>query len=181
MEGTIGEIRMFAATFAPKTWNYCDGSIINIASNTALFSILGTTYGGNGTTNFALPDLRGRVALGAGNAVTGTVYPLGQKAGANTVTLGVGNLPPHTHSGTASISIPVYSEAGNSADANGMHLASLNGMYAPSSSGTDSNLAPFAATVTDGVSGSSQPISLMKAGLGMNYIICMYGVFPYRN
>lgn len=181
MEGTIGEIRMFAATFAPKTWNYCDGSIINIASNTALFSILGTTYGGNGTTNFALPDLRGRVALGSGNAVTGTVYPLGQKSGANTVTLGVGNLPPHTHTGVASISIPVFSEAGNSADPNGMHLGSLTGMFAPASAGTDSNLTPFAATVTDGVSGYGQPISLMKAGLGMNYIVCMYGVFPYRN
>jgi microcystin-dependent protein len=181
MEGTIGEIRMFAATFAPKTWNYCDGSIINIASNTALFSILGTTYGGNGTTNFALPDLRGRVALGAGNAVTGTVYPLGQKSGTNTVTLTTSNLPSHTHTGVANISIPAFSEAGNSSDPNGNNLASLTGMFSPAASGSDSNLAPFAATITDGVSGYGQPISLMKALLGMNYIICMYGVFPYRN
>ncbi|HLP53912.1 MAG TPA: tail fiber protein [Fluviicola sp.] len=181
MEGTIGEIRMFAATFSPKSWSYCDGSIISIASNTALFSILGTTYGGNGTTTFALPDLRGRIALGAGNSTTGTTYALGQKAGTNTTTLSANNLPAHTHSGSASISIPVYSEAGNSSDPNGMQLASLTGMFAPSSLGTDSNLAPFAASVTDGVSGMGQPLSLMKAALGMNYIICMYGVFPYRN
>lgn len=181
MEGTIGEIRMFAATFAPKTWNYCDGSTINIASNTALFSILGTTFGGNGTTTFQLPDLRGRVAIGAGNSVTGTVYQLGQRSGTESVTLNANNLPPHTHTGVANISIPAYSEAGNSSDPNGHNLATLTGMYTPSTSGADSHLAPFSANVQDGISGQGQPISLMKAHLGMNYIICMFGTYPSRN
>lgn len=181
MEGTIGEIRMFAANFAPKSWAYCDGSIIAIRSNTALFSILGTTYGGDGTTTFALPDLRGRVALGAGNSTTGTTYVLGQKAGTNTVTLNTGNLPPHTHTGMATVTIPAFTEAGNSSDPNGSNLATLPGMYAPMSAGADTRLAPFNATITDGVSGNNQPISIMKAMTGMNYIICMFGVFPYRN
>lgn len=181
MEGTIGEIRMFAATFAPKSWWYCDGSIIAIRSNTALFSILGTTYGGDGTTTFALPDLRGRIALGAGNAVTGTVYSLGQRAGTNTTTLNSNNLPPHTHTGVANVVIPALSEGGTLADPNGNHLSALTGMFAPASAGSDSHLAPFSATITDGVSGMGQPLSLTKAYTGMNYIICMYGVFPYRN
>ncbi|WP_341907953.1 tail fiber protein [Fluviicola taffensis] len=181
MEGTIGEIRMFAATFSPKTWSYCDGSIIAIASNTALFSILGTTYGGNGTTNFALPDLRGRIALGAGNAVTGTVYALGQRSGTNTTTLTVGNLPPHAHTGVANVVIPALSEGGTLSDPSGNHLSALTGMFAPASAGADTHLAPFNATVTDGVSGGGLSIPLMQAFTGMNYIICMYGIFPYRN
>jgi len=181
MEGTIGEIRMFAASFAPKSWSYCDGSIIAIRSNTALFSILGTTYGGDGTTTFALPDLRGRVALGAGNAVTGSVYVLGQKAGTNTVTLTSANLAMHAHSGVANVTIQAFSEAGNTADPNGSHLATITNMYAPSSAGADTRLAPVQATVTDGVTGQNVPFSIMKAFTGMNYIICMYGVFPYRN
>jgi microcystin-dependent protein len=181
MEGTIGEIRMFAATFSPKTWNYCDGSTIQISSNTALFSILGTTFGGNGTTTFQLPDLRGRVAVGAGNATSGSVYQLGQKGGAESTTLTTNNIPPHTHTGTANISIPAYSEAGNTSDPNGNNLATVTNMYAPSSVGADSSLAPFAATVQDGITGAGQPFSLMKAHLGMNYIICMYGVYPQRS
>lgn len=181
MEGTIGEIRMFAATFAPKSWSYCDGSIIAIRSNTALFSILGTTYGGDGQTTFALPDLRGRVAVGAGNSTSGSVYVLGQKAGATSRVLTSSNLPPHTHTGVANVVIPALSEGGTLADPNGNHLAALPGMFAPASAGSDSHLAPFSATVTDGVSGMGQPLSLMKAFSGMNYIICMYGVFPYRN
>lgn len=181
MEGTIGEIRMFAASFAPKTWNYCDGSIIAIRSNTALFSILGTTYGGDGVNTFALPDLKSRVALGAGNAVTGTVYPLGQKAGTETVTLTTNNLPSHTHTGVANIAIPVSSESGNSADPSGNHLGSLTGMFAPAAAGADTTLKAFNGTVTDGVSGSGYPTSILKAYIGMNYIICMYGVFPFRN
>lgn len=181
MEGTIGEIRMFAAPFAPKSWWYCDGSILAIRSNTALFSILGTTYGGDGQTTFALPDLRGRIALGAGNAATGTTYVLGQKAGTNTVTLNPSNLPPHNHTGVANFSIPAFSEAGNTGDPNGGNLATLTGMFAPGTAGSDGNLAPFPATVSDGVSGMGQPFSIIKAMTGMNYIICTYGVFPYRN
>jgi len=178
MEGTIGEIRMFAAAFAPKNWNYCDGSIIAISRNTALFSILGTTYGGNGQTTFGLPNLCGRVALGAGNAVTGSVYALGEKAGTNTTTLSANNLPPHAHTGIANIAIPAYSEGGDVSSPSNANFSYLPGMYAKTH---DSNLSPFNATIVDGTTGSNMPFNNMKAYVGMNYIICMYGVFPSRN
>lgn len=181
MEGTIGEIRMFAASFAPKSWSYCDGSIIAIRSNTALFSILGTTYGGDGQTTFALPDLRGRIAIGAGNANYGDVYVLGQRAGTNTTTLIAPNLPPHTHTGVATINLPALSEGTPIPPSPAAIFGALTGMYSPASSGSDVTLKPFNATVTDGVAGSNQPVNITQPGLGMNYIICMYGIFPYRN
>lgn len=87
MEGVIGTIIIFAGNFAPKSWAFCNGATIQIASNTALFSILGTTYGGNGTSNFQLPDLQGRVPIGAGNAPGLTPRPLGQKSGLPTTTI----------------------------------------------------------------------------------------------
>ena len=97
MEGTIGEIRMFAGTFAPRTWAYCNNQLISIATNTALFSILGTTYGGNGQTTFALPDFRGRVAVGTGQGPGLSNIVLGQMAGTPTVTLLTTNMPAHNH------------------------------------------------------------------------------------
>jgi microcystin-dependent protein len=181
MEGTIGEVRMFAATFAPKNWSYCNGSIIAIRSNTALFSILGTTYGGDGQTTFALPNTNGRTVLGAGNSTTGDVYVLGQQSGVNNTTLLMSNLPAHVHTGTVSVAINAYSEAGTAVAPTNASFSALNGMYVPNSAGTDSFLRPFNATVTDGISGSSQPFPIMQPSIGMNYIICMYGVFPYRN
>ena len=81
MEGTIGEIRMFAGTFAPRNWAFCNGQLLSIAQNTALFSILGTTYGGNGQTTFALPDFRGRSAVGTGQGPGLSSISLGEQAG----------------------------------------------------------------------------------------------------
>lgn len=92
-EPYLGEIKLFPFAFAPKGWALCEGQILPISQNQALFALLGTTYGGNGTTNFALPDLRGRVPMHSGNGPV----PLGQKAGAETVTLTLANLPAHTH------------------------------------------------------------------------------------
>ena len=97
MEGTIGEIRMFAGTFAPRTWAFCQNQILSIAQNTALFSILGTTYGGNGQTTFALPDFRGRVAVGTGTGPGLSNIQLGQMAGTPTVTPTTNNMPAHNH------------------------------------------------------------------------------------
>ena len=92
MEGYIAEIRLFAGNFAPRGWAFCQGQILSIAQNTALFSLLGTTYGGNGQTTFALPDLRGRVPL---HATTGFVQ--GQSGGAEQVTLTTNQIPAHSH------------------------------------------------------------------------------------
>lgn len=182
MEGTIGEIRMFAASFAPKNWSYCNGSIIAIRSNTALFSILGTTYGGDGQTTFALPNANGRVAIGAGSSrKNGQVYVLGETAGTNNTTLIMTNLPAHTHTGNATIALSAYSEAGTASGPTNANFSALSGMYSPASSGADLFLAPINATVTDGIAGSNQPVPITQPVIGMNYIICMYGIFPYRN
>lgn len=181
MEGTIGEVRMFAATFAPKNWSYCNGSIIAIRSNTALFSILGTTYGGDGQTTFALPNTNGRTVLGVGAATDGNYFALGQLSGTNNTTLIVPNLPAHVHTGTTSVAIPAYSESGVASAPTNASFSSLNGMYVPPATGADAALKPFTASVTDGVTGNNQPLSIMQPSIGMNYIICMYGIFPYRN
>src|SRR3982074_103263 len=98
MDGYIGEIRMFAGNFAPRNWATCDGQLLAIAQNTALFSILGTTYGGNGQTTFALPDLRGRGPTHAGQGPGLTNHVLGETGGAENVTLTVGQIPVHNHS-----------------------------------------------------------------------------------
>jgi microcystin-dependent protein len=179
MEGTIGEIRLFAATFAPMTWAFCMGQLVAIRSNTALFSILGTTYGGNGTTTFGLPNFAGRTAIGAGNGPGLSPYVAGEIIGTNTVTLTSLNLPAHTHAATASISIPVYPDFGDLNTPNGNTLASKTNMYS-TEAGTDA-MKPSTLSVTLAPAGSNQPLSIMQPATGMNFIICLTGIFPARN
>lgn len=178
MEGTIGEIRLFAATFAPKNWWYCDGSIIAIRSNTALYAILGTTYGGDGVQTFALPDLKGRTAIGAGQGPGLSYYSLGEQIGMDTVTLNSTNLPPHTHTATNNVVIPAYSDEGTANTPAGNVLAAKANMY--TNLAGDTNLKPIPYNVTVGIAGMGSPLSIVQPSLGMNYIICMYGVFPAR-
>lgn len=182
MEGTIGEIRMFAGTFAPRTWSLCNGQLISIATNTALFSILGTTYGGNGQTNFALPDFQGRVAVGTGTGPGLPNVQLGQKAGTNTVTLTTANMPAHNHQVVGNINIPCFNdEGGNTNPGSAFPAASSvagTKMYNTTADGT---LGPTPINLPTTVSGNSSPISIMQPYLGMNYIICMFGIFPSRD
>ncbi|MDX6183220.1 tail fiber protein [Flavobacterium sp. Fl-77] len=178
MEGTIGEIRLFAATFAPRDWSYCDGSLIQIRSNTALFSILGTNYGGDGQNTFALPDLRGRTALGTGQGPGLSYYALGQKSGVNNVTLTNAQLPSHTHVCTSNVTISAYSDEGDSNSPTGNVLAAKAAMYSTIAGDTAMKAAPFSVAVS--VAGSSQPLPLNQPSLGLNYIICMFGIFPSR-
>eukprot|EP01060_Flectonema_neradi_P035489 TRINITY_DN6545_c1_g1_i1.p1 TRINITY_DN6545_c1_g1~~TRINITY_DN6545_c1_g1_i1.p1 ORF type:complete len:137 (+),score=29.09 TRINITY_DN6545_c1_g1_i1:32-412(+) len=97
VEGMLGEVRLFAGNFAPRSWAFCDGQLLPIAQNTALFSILGTTYGGDGVTTFALPDLRGRVPLGPRNGPGLSYRQLGQKGGEENHQLSVSEMPNHSH------------------------------------------------------------------------------------
>src|SRR3954471_16909667 len=97
MDGTIGEIRLFAGNFAPRNWAFCNGQLMPIAQNTALFSILGTTFGGNGQTTFGLPDFRGRVSVGTGQGTGLTNHDLGEQSGTENVTLSTAQMPAHTH------------------------------------------------------------------------------------
>ena len=179
MEGTIGEIRLFAAPFSPKNWWYCDGSIIAIRSNTALFAILGTTYGGDGQTTFALPNLAGRSAVGSGQGDGLSYYALGERIGTNNVTLNIGNLPTHTHSASGSIVVPAYSESGDAASPANNVLASKPSMYSTQPSDGTTKAIPMQLQIAN--TGGNQAIGLNKPSIGMNYIVCMTGVFPYRN
>ena len=180
MEGTIGEIRMFAGNFAPRTWAFCSNQLLPIAQNTALFSILGTTYGGNGQTTFALPDFRGRVAVGTGQGPGLANITLGQLSGTTSVTLTTGNMPAHTHPLTGTVSPQGNQGAtGLSNDPSNRRLAGTNIF---TGAATDlATMAPAVSTLAIGVTGGSQPFSIMPPYLGMNYIICLFGIFPSRD
>lgn len=179
-EAFLGEIKMFAGNFPTRGWAFCDGQILSIAQNTALFSLLGTTYGGNGQTTFALPDLRGRVPVHAG-ATAGpglTKVNLGQSAGTETVILISNNLPPHTHN----VEIKGVELDGNTHLPTGAYPANtklLDKEYYKPASGETPALKTMQ-TVQTSTAGSAQPINNMQPYLGVNYIICLEGIFPSR-
>ena len=190
MEGTIGEIRMFAGNFAPRNWAFCSGQLMSIAQNTALFSILGTTYGGNGQTTFALPDFRGRTAVGTGQGPGLTNINLGEVSGTETVTLLTTQMPAHTHTATATVTQKAVNANGASTDPTGKYIASVvdptdnkQASFHDGTGQTPVNLNSGSATsaVTIGISGNSQPVPIRNPYLGMNYIICLLGIFPSRN
>ncbi len=167
MEPFIGQLMCVGFNFAPKGWALCNGALLPISSNTALFSLLGTTYGGDGVTTFALPDLRGRMPLGFGQAPGLQNYVQGQKAGTETVTLTVGEIPAHSHtarcfSGDPSDTTPV----------NGVPAA--GGSYSLTA---DSNMA--AAMIQP--AGGNQPHPNMQPYLVVNWIIALQGIFPSRS
>jgi microcystin-dependent protein len=175
-EPFLAEIIMFAGNFAPRGWAFCQGQILSIAQNTALFSLLGTTYGGNGQTTFALPDLRGRVPVGTGQGPGLPSIDLGEVSGEPTHTLIITEMPAHTHAAQAA----GFSGAGTSGSPGGNTWASStnrDAIYA--NSAPDGPMAPN--TVTVGIAGGSQPHNNMQPFLGMNYIIAIEGIYPSRN
>jgi len=174
MEGTMATIMLFAADFAPKNWALCNGQILPINQNQALFSLLGTTYGGNGTTNFALPDFQGRVAVGSGQGTGRSNFVLGQKAGAPNVTLTVSNLAAHTHPTTATLG--ATTAAPNTDEGPNNILAGVD-MYG---AGANGSLGGVSEQPT-GITGANAPVSIQQPYLGLNYVICIYGMFPSRN
>lgn len=159
----IGEIRMFAGTFAPYGWMFCQGQTLQIAQNAALFAVLGTTYGGNGTTTFALPDLRGRVPVGFSNTIS-----LGSTGGQSTTSLTVSNLPAHNHSISASTAAGATNVPTNAVMANS---STLDKEFAGVS---DTNMTPT------GTTGSNVPIDNMQPYIGINFIIAFQGIFPQQ-
>jgi microcystin-dependent protein len=158
------EIRIVAFNYAPKGWALCNGQLLPINQNQALFSLLGTTYGGNGQTTFGLPNLRGNVPMHVGNGHT-----LGEVAGATSVTLNQQQMPQHLHQAQASTTV------GNTALAGGNILAPALNVYAPPNSLT----ALLPATVSN--FGGSQPHNNMMPYLVLNFIISLQGIFPSRN
>ena len=158
----IGEIRMFAGNFAPLGWAFCDGALFPISEHEALFHLIGTTYGGDGESTFALPDLRGRVPMHAGNG-----YILAETGGAEAVTLTGTQIPAHNHQLVASTDIPTLSSP---ADA-------LTGQAAGKPYRVPGTTTQLSASTLAPV-GGSQPHDNMQPYVAINYIISLYGVFP---
>jgi microcystin-dependent protein len=180
MEGVIGVVTCFAGTFAPRNWAYCNGQLLPIAQNQALFSILGTTYGGNGTTTFGLPNLQSRTAISSGQAPGLSNYALGQLSGTEAATLNSNNLPGHLHNGNIALKLTADSSDGTVTRAANNYPALLAGAYATAPT-AGVNMATPAYAVTIGLAGSTQPMPVRAPYLGMSYIVCLFGIFPSRN
>ena len=170
-DGFVGEIRMFAGNFAPSGWAFCDGSLYPVSEYQALFSILGTTYGGDGTTTFALPDLRGRLPMGIGSAPDLTARTTqGQKIGSETNTLTEGNMPSHSHSVAAS------RQGGTTSDPSGAFLADSNTFDKEYTVTSDTTMS--AAMI--GETGEFHPVNNLQPSLTIRFIICIEGLYPSR-
>lgn len=173
MDPFIGEIRAFPFHFAPTGWARCDGQLLSIPQNTALFSLLGTTYGGNGVTTFGLPDLRGRVPIGPGQGPGLSARARGEMGGAPSVTLISSEMPNHAHQLRADGDpATVRRPAGDRA----MGATVEGAAYAPTAAGPVVALSSSAAATA----GGSQPHNNMQPTLVFNYCIALQGVFPQR-
>lgn len=179
MEGYIAEIRMFAGNFAPRGWFFCQGQLLAISQWTAVFALLGTTYGGNGQTTFGLPDFRGRTGVGTGTGPGLSSMDLGQMAGTPTTTLLNINLPLHNHTITGNITIQAAADGTLGSDATNRRLGPGN-FYSGSTDELVNMAAPLN-TLAVGLAGSNQPVNITQPYTGMNYIICAEGIFPSRN
>lgn len=184
MDGYLGEIRMFAGGYAPENWALCNGALLPINGNEALYSILGVTYGGDGRTNFALPDLRGRLAVHAGQGTGMTQNHLrGQAFGVEAVTITEATMPAHTHA------FNTYAQPATSEDPTGRMLAtnvpvnatSFTGMYNTTAFTTTPtpNFATMASQMITSQGGNQAHANIMP-GLVINFIIALQGNYPVR-
>ena len=174
-EPFLGEIRMFGGNFAPVGWAFCSGQLLPIAQNTALFSLLGTTYGGNGQTTFALPDLRGRVPMSFGQGPGLSPRNLGEAAGSEGVTLLTTQMPSHNH-------------AANGATGNATAPSPQGGVWAQqvdSQGGTGNGYTAAPNTTMSpqaiGQAGGNQPHDNLQPYLCVNFIIALQGIYPSRS
>jgi len=200
-DGYIGEIRGFAGNFAPLNWAYCSGQTLQIQQYTALYSILGVIYGGDGKTTFKLPNLQGRIPIGTGIGPETGQVTLGSVYGSKQVALSLSNMPAHTHTatltpitvtGTASgtITPKCAADEGDKTTPVGNALAAINNGFVGTGDAT-LNMAPISAslsvsgtasggTVTIGNTGGTQGFDVIQPSLGINWIICLQGIYPQR-
>jgi len=196
MEAFLATIMGWAPNFAPRGWAFCGGQIMSIAQNQALFSLLGTTYGGDGVTTFALPNLFSRLPIGAGQGPGLSNYVLGQMGGTENTTLTTNNMPAHAHpAGTLAGQQTVTTNTGSTSQTTasaGSILGAPN--FLDSASGSTVNVNTFAAAGTTpavalavpvagatGPAGGSQPFSILPPYLAINWIIALEGIYPSRN
>lgn len=165
----MGQIMPWPVSFAPRNWAFCQGQTLQIAQYSAVYALLGTTYGGDGINTFKLPDLRGRLTVGAGHGAGLTNYILGQSMGTETSAISADNLPAHNHPTPAS-----SNDASTGTPAENVALASSsNKLYA---SPVNANLAP-----TGDNTGANKPVENRQPLLALNYIICLNGMWPPRS
>lgn len=191
MTGTIGEVRLFAGNFAPRGWAFCSSQLLSVTSNQALYSIIGTTWGGDGRTTFALPKTRGRAPIGIGSMPEGGIYRCGQLGGYETASLTVLNLPAHNHSAQGEVISAdasfecINGPAGTDDPSNALPALAENNNNIYSSEDGDVTMGsvdvPVAGYYTVGSTGGGQPHSNMQPFIVMNYIICLMGNYPQRN
>jgi microcystin-dependent protein len=167
-EPFLGEIVMFGGNFAPRGWAFCNGQLLSISQNTALFSILGTTYGGNGTTTFALPDLRGRAPMHQGQGPGLSPRQLGEQTGTESVQLLTSEMPAHNHPALGSTGAVNTTRPTNAIPAKG-------GSYTTAGPDTTMNAQAI------GVAGNNLPHENMPPQLAVSFIIATEGIFPSRN
>lgn len=168
----MGEVRVFAGTFAPRDWAFCNGQSLTISQYDALYALLGTTYGGDGVNTFKLPDAQGRVPVGQGTGPGLTTRVLGQTFGTETVTLLTPQIPAHTHT------VSVSNTAANLNTPSGQLIGQGYHYQSPTiSTGRTGQLLPNAVVAI----GGSQPHENMMPFLAMSFILCLQGIFPSRN
>lgn len=172
----IGEIRMFGGNYAPVGWAFCNGQTLLISEYDALFSLIGTTYGGDGTVYFNVPDLQSRIPVGQGTNALGT-FTVGEVGGVEEVSISPSNMPAHNHMVSGTAGIPVSSEDGHQTTPVNNYPA-VNGQNIYSTTTDGSEMPAITPSFTVGAAGGSQPYSNIQPYLAINYIICLEGIYP---
>lgn len=177
MDEVMGVVVCFAGSYVPRGWASCDGQLLAINQNQALFSLLGTTYGGDGRTTFRLPDMRGRTAVSAGQFRLHN-YSLGETAGSESLRLDFSQIPAHTHDGDITLHLAANSGPGIDPTVNDGYPAEYTAAYA--TSGDSTMLAPEYSNVAIVNAGAGIPVNTRSPFLVISYIICIQGIYPSR-
>lgn len=183
-EPFVGEVRIFAGRYAPEGWHFCDGSLLSIGNYQVLYAVLGTIYGGDGSSTFALPDLRGRIALSMGQGPGLQNYVAGQKAGAENVALTTANIPAHNHTLNASTAKATANAAGTGvvlAAAVDQSGAATDGRYLPTGLPTTGTPPVLNSKEVANSAEGGQPHNNIMPSFAINYIIALNGIYPQAN
>lgn len=182
MNPFIAQIIMFAGNFAPRGWAFCNGQILPIEQNQALFSLIGTTYGGDGRTTFSLPDLRGRTPKGIGDGAGLQVVTWGERGGNETTYITAGNMPAHSHDASGfSLTLSCNEDDGDNNEPSSRNIG-ISAAGTPYNSATnDATFGGGTVSGNTGTQGNGQPLDVQNPFLGINYIIALQGVFPSRS